>query len=111
MNSVVWGRTSPEGLDSFDDPLGVSCGEDGLRIGPVPLLRKTALGFVMAMKPSTPRPHYACINGGIGKSKHRLKGLCPDMKIVFVTPSTVRNAASHSSIWTAAEISRERFAT
>ena len=46
MHNVVWVRTSKDGLDSASDPLGVSCGPGGPRIGPVPLLRKTALGFV-----------------------------------------------------------------
>ncbi len=46
MASGVWGLTTKEGLNSASDPLGVSCGEDGPRIGPVALLRKTALGFV-----------------------------------------------------------------
>lgn len=46
MAGIVWGRTTKEGLDGSEDPLGISCGKDGPRIGPVPLLRKTALGFV-----------------------------------------------------------------
>jgi hypothetical protein len=46
MAGIVWVRTSKDGLDSASDPLGVSCGPEGPRIGSIPLLRKTALGFV-----------------------------------------------------------------
>jgi hypothetical protein len=38
--------TTKEGLNSPLDPLGVSCDETGLRVGPIALLRKTSLGFL-----------------------------------------------------------------
>lgn len=48
MTHSIWNdvRTSKLGLDSGSDPQGVSCGPNGPHIGPIRLLRKTALGFL-----------------------------------------------------------------